>query len=208
MLAMYVCELAWTGNWVGSSTRVFHGLSAGKMEQPPMTGDEPEAPPVAPPLPLDVPPPELPLLPPLPLLLVPPPPVLPPLELPLGAPPLPPPLLPPLPPPMPPPAPGLPLPLVEPPLLPELPPELLDPLPPLSPAPLEAPLEPPGVDQGSVVFELAQATAAAQVPTQSDTIRKRCMFGPPRLRRRRIASGGPADRCAWRAKIRDCKCAP
>jgi hypothetical protein len=172
MLDMNVCELAWTGNLAGSSTRVFHGLSAGKMEQPPMTGEGPAGPPPAPPLPLDV----APLEPPLVLL---PPPVLPllPLALPLA------PLL----------VPGLPL---LPPVLPELPPELLDPLAPLSPAPADPPLEPPGVGQGFVVFELAQATEATQVPTQNDTIRQRCISAPPRLGRRsaRIASGGPAAR--------------
>jgi hypothetical protein len=159
MLDMNVCELAWTGNLLGSSTRVFHGLSAGKMEQPPMTGEGPAGPPPAPPLPLDV----VPLEPPLVL----PPPLLPPLELPLvpPAPLLTPLLLPLL-------VPGLPLLPVGPPVLPELPPELLDPLAPLSPAPLDPPLEAPGVDHGFVFSELAQATAAAHVPTHNDTIRQ------------------------------------
>jgi hypothetical protein len=136
-----------------------------------MTGDGPDGPPPAPLLPLEVPPLEL--LPPL---------VLPPLVLP----PLEPPTVPLL------------LPLLLPPGWPKLPelllPEPLDPLPPLSPVPLDPLLDPEGVDQGSVVFEDAQAAAAAQVPTQNDTICKRFIFPPSRLRRRRNASSGPSTR--------------
>jgi hypothetical protein len=173
MFERYVCELAWTGNLVGSSTRVFQGLSAGKMEQPPTTGDGPDGPPPAPLLPVEPLPLELPL---------------PPLELPLVPLPLPP--------------------LLVPELLPEPFDPLLDPLPPLS---LE-PLEPAGVGQGFVLVELAQAAAAAQVPTHNDRIRKRCIFAPPRLRRRRNASSGPAARCTSfprkQRSIRDSQRAP
>jgi hypothetical protein len=38
MLAMYVAEFGCTGNAVGSSMRVFHGLSAGKIVHPPIEG--------------------------------------------------------------------------------------------------------------------------------------------------------------------------
>jgi hypothetical protein len=69
MLAMYVAELGSTGYFVVSSMRVFHGLSAGKIAQPPKVGMEPVPPPLLLPLPLLPDPlllPELPLpLPPL-----------------------------------------------------------------------------------------------------------------------------------------------
>ena len=38
MLATYVADCGWTGKATGSSTRVFQGLSAGKMVQPPIVG--------------------------------------------------------------------------------------------------------------------------------------------------------------------------
>jgi hypothetical protein len=91
MVPSYAVHCAFTGNFVVSSMRVFHGLSAGKTEHPPIDGTAPLTTPASfPPPPLLLVPP---LLDPLPLLLPPPlllaPPLLPPLLLP-PSPPLPP----------------------------------------------------------------------------------------------------------------------
>ena len=59
MLARYVADIGWTGYAVVSSIRVFHGLSAGNIWQPPIVGTAAVPPPLL--LVLD-PLPELPLL--------------------------------------------------------------------------------------------------------------------------------------------------
>ncbi len=182
---MNVDELGWTGNFVVSSMRVFQGLSAGKMSQPPMLGTAPAGPPLL----LPLPPLLLPLLPL--LLLLPPEPLLPDppllpllLVLPPPLPPLPPePLLLPLPllplPPLlvPPPLPLLVLPLPEP-LLP-CPPLLLVLL--VLPFPLLLPTPPSPVDSEklpvSVALDAHAPTAPAHTHNDSNAIER--MIDPP-----------------------------